>query len=164
MGCCIRGAQETDCGNLTDHESETHRLPATIVLEVEEYLSGGNVRTEHPEDDHDCQETSDMQNHDCILHAWQPMVQPDVEDDTNKHDGENEQRALPSRSGIVGVLDDDQGLDQRTADEASGSVSSLRSVRVDAVVLERIPSLPTQSRDPTRDIRQELLTAWRREL
>lgn len=92
------------------------------------------------------------------------MVQPDVEDDTNKHDGENEQRALPSRSGIVGILDDDQGLDQRTADEASGSVSSLRSVRVDAVVLERIPSLPTQSRDPTRDIRQELLTAWRREL
>ena len=69
-----------------------------------------------------------MQNHDCILHARQPVVQPDVEDNTNEHDGEHEQRALPSRSGVVGVLDDDQGLDQSTADEASGSISGLRLV------------------------------------
>lgn len=53
------------------------------------------------------------------------MVEPDVEADADQHDGEDQQRALPSRSCIVGVLDDDQRLNQRTAEETSRSIACL---------------------------------------
>lgn len=66
-----------------------------------------------------------VNSHDGVLHHGEDSISPDIEADTDEHDRDDKEEALPTRGRVVGVPDDDQRLDKCANKKASRSVARL---------------------------------------
>ena len=84
------------------------------------------MRGTHPEDDENDQEPKNMENHQAVLDLGPPRRTPDIDNIKNQDHGKHKQSSLVGL-WVVGIriVEGDQGLDDRSGEERSGSISSL---------------------------------------
>jgi len=140
-----------DGADLADTQRQAHVGPAAAVVELGEDDAGVVSGRENPQHDDDGEEAEDVDDEQDVLQQRQGPGAPDVGDEQNEHHGEDQEGPLPPPlqvgGAVVGVVDDDQRLDDGAGEKGS----------------RRGAGLPRQSRHPSRHVAQPfLMSRWRK--